>query len=616
MSISPITPDNSNQAWIKTDRYSTKLWGGLSAVALCISWLIPNHYQPWLGFHSEAWIGVWGLLLSFWVIFCLPQIKSWPLPIALCFVLCGLPWLQLVAGVLTNTSFAWISFVYLLSLCMSLLVGWHMQNHRPFLLLNILSGAVALGSVLSVVIQLVQWLQLYSSNPGSWFSLLIHPIKDTARPMSNIAQPNLLATLLVTGMVSLIWLHVQELIKRRWLMVLLIVLCLGLALTQSRVGMLELAVLAVLSLRFRSLWPVSGLAWLLPAMLVLRGLLFFLLPFVADTLDLGTNWRGVTQLSANADRLAIWLASLELIGMSPWVGQGWRSLLVPLMNTSVAGYLGQTHSILLDLLLWCGVPLGSLIIILSGLLLVGVYRRISKIEHLLAFMMVVALVLHALVELPHQSLHFLIVPVMALGALLSMQHTQDDSNQLGATSKLLTWPWMTVRLSWVSFILMWILAAASAHFMIKDYFRTEARMWQIRLEDNNGLPITEHEIPPMFALSHLQLMLELLPKTPSDKYSAQDLEWMERAVDGETTPTGHFTLMTNMALAGHTDRARYLMWTLNKSVPETERRYFKFRWQKLQQQYPNLANLNWIEPGQMLVRPEGGEKPFKAPKVP
>jgi O-antigen ligase len=616
MSILTSASSSSDEAWMATDRYSAKLWGGLIAVVLSISWLIPNHYQPWLGFHSEAWIGVWGLLLSLWAILFLPKVKSWPLPIALCLALCAMPWLQLATGLLPHVSFAWISFVYLISLCMALLVGWHIQNHRPKLLLNILSGGIVLGSVISVGIQLVQWLQLYASNPGSWFSLLIHPIKDSARPMSNIAQPNLLATLLVTGMACLLWLHIQDLIKRRWLIMFLVILCFGLALTQSRVGMLELAVLSVLSLRFRRLWPDSLLAWLLPAMLVFRGLLFFILPIIADALDLGTSWRGVEQITANTDRLTIWRASLELIGMSPWVGQGWRSMLVPLMNIPVAGYLGQTHSILLDLLLWCGVPLGSLIILMVCLMFVGVYRRISKLEHLLVFMMVMALVPHALVELPHQSLPFLIIPGIAMGALLAMQNLQDDSKQQSLSDRLCNWPWRTVSLSWPMFVLIWLMAAVSAHFMIKDYFRAEAHMWQIRLEDNNGLPITEHEVPPMLALGHLQSMLELLPKKPSEKYSAQDLEWMERALDGEPTPTGHFVLMASMALAGHNDRARYLMWTLNKSIPESERRYFKPRWQQLQQQYPQLAQLKWPEKDQMLVKPQGGEKPFKAPKVP
>jgi O-Antigen ligase/Protein glycosylation ligase/Virulence factor membrane-bound polymerase, C-terminal len=607
---------NPNPPMIAAAHFSARLWGGICAVGLATSWLLPNHYQPWLSFHSEAWIGIWGLVLALWVLLCLPKVQSWPLAAVACLALCAVPWVQYAFGILVESGQAWVSTVYLLSLGISLMVGWQMQIHRQYLLMNILMGGVVIGSVLSVSIQVVQWLQLYSNQPGSWFSLLIFPIKDTARPMSNLAQPNMLATLLVTGMVGLLWLYQQTLIKRWSVFVGLVFLCFGLALTQSRIGMIELAGIAFVSWHFRALWRDRTMAWWLPAILLLRGLFFLLLPTLAAWLDLETSWRGIEQISQNSDRWIIWVASIELLSMNPWWGQGWRSLLTPLMSTSAQGYLGQTHSIVLDILLWVGVPLGILLIGACTVLIVGIYRRINTIEQALALMVLLVILAHALVELPHHHLHFLIVPAMTLGSLLAMQRLSISHMPTGRWARLFSLPWIQVHWSSLMLSVAWVMAALSAHYIIKDYFRVEAHMWQIRLEDNNGLPITEHEIRPMFALNHLQSMLEFLPKQAHNRYSARDLEWMERSVNGETSPSSHFSLMASMALAGHMDRARYLMWTLNKSVPEREAKFYRVQWQNLQQQYPQLAELKWPEKGQALVKPQGGEKPFKAPKVP
>lgn len=596
---------------LSTQLFSTRLWGGLFAIALAINWLLPNHYFPWLAFHSEAWAGVWGLVLVLWVLLCLPPLRSWHLPAAVCLILSAIPWLQYAFGVLEISGQAWLSSVYLLSLSLALMVGWQMQLHRPYLLMNILASGVVIGSLVSVSIQLIQWLQLYSSQPGSLFSLLIFPIKDTARPMSNLAQPNLLSTLLVTGMASLLWLHLQNLLKR-WLTIFgLVLLCFGIALTQSRVGILELGVLALASWHFRRLWKDRQMAWWLPAIFGVRIVLFWMLPVLASWLDLETTWRNIAQISQNSDRWIIWVASVELISTSPWWGYGWRSMLSPLMQTSAMGYLGHTHSIILDLVLWCGIPLALLILAVFVVMALGVYRRIKTIEHALAMMLIMPMGVHAVVELPHQFLNFLIVPAMAFGALLAMQY-EPSAQAPRKHGFLLNFPWIQVPLSNLMLWLVWGVAAISAHFIIKDYFRAEAYTWQIRLEDNNGLAVTEHIVPPMFALNQLQGMVEFLPKKPQKNLSPTDLEWMERSLDGETAPSNHFVLMANMALAGQMDRAKYLMWTLVKSVPAQEANMFRQRWLGLQQQYPELASLSWPQRGVPLVKPSTGQLPYKA----
>jgi hypothetical protein len=291
--------------------------------------------------------------------------------------------------------------------------------------------------------------------------------------------------------------------------------------------------------------------------------------------------------------------------------------LAPMMGTSASGYLGQTHSILWDLVLWCGIPLGVSLILLAIYVLTAIFRRIANMEQLIVYSMVVVILPHALLELPHHTLHFLLVPALALGALLAMQAQTLKDEPSRKWDSFFDTLWKPVPWSWLMFSLGWLLAAISAHFMIKDYFRAEASMWQLRLEDNKGLPLTEHEVPPMFALSQLQSMMELLPMRIHSRYSLQDLAWMEQAVDGETTPTGHFVLMANMALAGQTDRARYLMWTLSKSLPQQEARKFKQRWVALQQQHPKLSSLQWPETGQTASqRPVGGSSALKAPTPP
>ena len=41
----------------KSDRpIMTPFWLALWACTLALGWLLPNHYRPWVSFHSDAWI--------------------------------------------------------------------------------------------------------------------------------------------------------------------------------------------------------------------------------------------------------------------------------------------------------------------------------------------------------------------------------------------------------------------------------------------------------------------------------------------------------------------------------------------------------------------------------
>lgn len=593
--------------------FSEKVWGSLAVGALAITWLIPNHYFPWLSFHNEAWMAVWAALACTWVLLRFGVSGRTPMPALALLALSALPWIQYWSGLIPAPGQAWISSVYLLGAGVCVAAGWTSQMNRPKQLINLIAIGVVASGCISVAIQLIQWMNIYSEDPISWFSLLIFPIHESARPLANIGQPNQLATLLASGIVCAVWLYGQNIIKMPGAVAIVIALSLGLSLTQSRVGILQLIALLALALVYRKLWQTPKFLRLFALALVLRVVFHFVMPLIANALALDKPWRSIEQMAVNSDRWMIWVASLELLLAQPITGYGWRSLLEPLTHTSALGYLGHPHNILLDLLLWCGIPLGLLIILLSGGLLARLMMRIGHSEQVPVFMLIAVMLVHALVEFPHQYFHLLLIPCFALGVLLAMIDS-SPSAPTGTNTKptgvkpSLDWLLGTFRTTGAVIIMSLTLAWGSAYFLIGEYLRIEDHTRRILLLSHNNVPLYSYDTPPMFALSHMSNVLEVSIMRPSQKYSLDTLIWMENVTAAETSQQAHFNLAASLALAGYRDRARYLVWTLAKSSSTNAWNLYKQRWEFLQQQNPQLGDLAWPQNEDLIAKPTLGRE--------
>lgn len=266
------------------------------------------------------------------------------------------------------------------------------------------------------------------------------------RAGGNLRQPNHLSSLLLWSMASLIWLHdslveksngkPQLLLWRAVAVMALVCLIFGDVLTVSRTGAICIILLAVWGVLDRQLSRFTRV-------------LLFVAPLIYGLCWLGmSEWSraagagfiGDTQLSKSdlsSSRFAIWSNTFELIKQNPWLGVGWGEFnfawsLTPFPNRPVA-FFDHTHNLPLNLLVELGIPLGTLVLALLtwALWKAFVACRITPQPHgtmvRTAFVMVLMMVVHSMLEYPLWYAYFLLPTAFALGVCLGHSTPSDDA---------------------------------------------------------------------------------------------------------------------------------------------------------------------------------------------
>ena len=169
-----------------------------AASLVLLSWSAPNHYRPWTSFHAELAMALALIVAGSWALWHyraeprqVPHLALAALAAAL------IPLAQLQTGVVFFAGDFWIVALYLLGFALAQIIGFRIAAadgiDRVF---AFFSWVVLTGSLLSVYIALYQWQQL------DYLWIFAEPMPPHGRPGANLAQPNLLATLLVFGLTA------------------------------------------------------------------------------------------------------------------------------------------------------------------------------------------------------------------------------------------------------------------------------------------------------------------------------------------------------------------------------------------------------------------------------
>ena len=392
----------------------------MTLIFFSLAWLIPNHYPPWVNFHSEftAFLGLAFLTLA-WLKrsqanVAIPSIAGAVL------ALVAIPWAQYIAGLVFYAGDAFMSSFYGLGFAVAITLGYahSMQPDRASGVVWLLPAHALLGAALtSGLLAVLQWLSLTDS-----LATFVTTTDIGDRAMANLGQPNQLGTLLLMGLVALVLFF--ELFKTSHL--LLIVgssfLTWAMVLTESRSAMLSALVMAgflLYKIRARSLLGTPLRLQSLPTLLwlVLFGLAVASLPWVNSALLLASD-RDIA-LFENNGRVAIWLQTLYAICESPWFGYGWN-------QTSVAQAAGALHSpgelaftnahnIVLDLLAWVGLPLGLLVTAGFTYWLYARVKAVQSTQAIYAMAMLLPVLVHSLLEFPFAYAYFLLTAGLLIG---------------------------------------------------------------------------------------------------------------------------------------------------------------------------------------------------------
>jgi O-antigen ligase len=203
---------------------------------------------------------------------------------------------------------------------------------------------------------------------------------------------------------------------------------LGITLSGSRTGLIGVVVLAVWGLLDRRLSRFS------------RGLLLAAPLLCAASVGLTSWWadlQGVALIGAAArvgqadlssSRFAIWRDALALIQAQPWLGVGFGEFnfawtLTPLPNRPTE-FFDHTHNLPLQLAAELGLPLAGLVLGLLVWSLWQAWRHCSALSDetgapmRAAFVMVLMMALHSLLEYPLWYAHFLLPTGLIAGLCL------------------------------------------------------------------------------------------------------------------------------------------------------------------------------------------------------
>ncbi len=393
------------------------------AVFVALPWLLETRVQPWTTFYPDWLIALVTLSLLAWVLIRSPAglpATFFPLGVA---ALGTVPFLQAVTGVTAFPTDGAVAALYVAGFALAVLAGFRSEALAPGRAADALLTGLLIAAVLSVGLQLYQWLDL------SWFGSLVRDLPPRGRPFANVGHPNLLATLQVWGLIALWWAYERKAIGPVGALVGVTFLLLGVAMTQSRAGWLELALLAcVACVRLPALKRHAPRA----AVLALVGgfaLAVIVWPTLGSELGRGPVLALADQVVAGK-RPAIWRLGLDAIGARPWFGWGWSQggdahVALAAEHATIQVQTTYMHNVVIDMLLWNGIPIGLLAVAGFAVWYVRRWRERGTAAQRLLLLALGVFLVHSMLELPHGYALFL-VPA---GLMIGMVEAASKSRQ-------------------------------------------------------------------------------------------------------------------------------------------------------------------------------------------
>lgn len=492
----------------------------LAALLLSFAWLSPFHTYPWVTFSSE--LATFAAALTLFTLFLnrniqIPKLQLYILPVSF------IPLLQWSGGLVSDFSVALLSTAYLFGFLVMVAMGYNLSlqsSAREQLMKQVCWLLLIIASVTSLI-AMVQWLGFESSVYG------IMQLKGN-RPYANFGQPNNLATFLIVGLMGALFLYEKHKASL-WLLIpsslsILFAICL----TQSRTSLLVCIFICIYwvikqyknkpRLNFIKLFGWAATYFLIAG---------YLLPIIAQvmTTNVGEAVTHTASLAQRAgsghERLGMWMQIIHAIGERPWFGYGWNQTSVAVVESihfnTVQVWFNSAHNIVLDLLVWNGLPLGFLIIAYFAIWLFWLSKNAKDTISIVAILMVSAILMHAMLEFPQRYAYFL----LPMGFLLGLIQAQTPNlNSVILHRNIIRCVWLV---SLIVLLLIW-----------RDY-----KLFQ----ENSKLvfkqkPVSEEILgsSKILILTQFQQRLDWIALKPQTLMSDSDLSVIGEMVENKATP--------------------------------------------------------------------------------
>lgn len=551
-------------------------WLIVGALALSLGWLLPNHYAPWSSFHMDAWSAAVLLVMTLAVIVRSPSDIAWHPMAVLAAILVCVPWLQYAGGLIFLAGVSWISSIYLLGLLLALLVGANWERTSPGQLGDYLFLAIGIAALVSVGLQLYQWLLLDGLDVWSMG-------QGTGRPFANFGQPNQLATLLLWALLGTAWAVVRYRIRPWTAAFSAVYLLFGLALTASRTAWVAVLLMTVACWIWRPLWPNRAVPWLVTALATIFAVYVLSMGWISEALMIAPAEPQDIARVGTETRPAIWAMFGDAAFQHPFAGYGWGPLSaaqieVAVNHSAMNTVYSHSHNLLLDLVLWCGIPIGLAVFLYLAYWLWIRIKCVRNAEDALMALFVIVVVNHAMLEFPLQYAYFL----LPLGLLAGALETRLPSRKV----------WVSGRKMVVA---LWLLAGLLLTLLIRDYWQIERAYQALRFEWAGYTAKAPVQPPDLLLLNQWHGFVWFVRLEPSANMSAADIELM-RALTRLYPSAGFFhKLATALALNNQSEEAQWWLKRVCKISTAHQCNAVRRTWANQSLKDPKIARVKWPE---------------------
>jgi hypothetical protein len=553
----------------------SSFWLVAWSFGLAVGWLLPNHYVPWIAFHFDVWIASWLALAAGVVVFRTLGPVDFHRLALVCVCLMGVPFFQYWFGLLPFVGQAWLGAAFLMGLLVSLILGAHWESSSPSQAVDGLFLAIGTAAVVSVGLQLYQWFGLSVDALDLWVMGA-----TTARPFANFIQPNQLATFLLWALLACAWGVARGQIGRRVAVFMAMYLLFGIALTQSRTAFVAIVALVVVSYFWRHLWASKAVAWVVAGLAVYYFVCLGVIPIIAGALDTDAGL-GMAARSGGELRIPAYKLLVDAAVHSPLWGYGWAQtaeaqLAVAENHPALGGIFMQSHNLFLDLIVWCGIPIGALLSITLTGWFAGKARRVISAENAILVMFVGVVAWHAMLELPLHYAYMLLPTGLVMG-VLNCRLAEP------VVARGRRWQFGAVLLA----------AVALLAVITRDYLRIEENFYVLRFERARiGSKPLE---PPasVLILNHMNEFVRLGRTRAKIGMTAAELDWMSKAAHAYPSLGNLFTLSLALAWNERADEAQTLVNKLPKITTPIEYSGMRGIWQAQAKTDAMLAAIIW-----------------------
>lgn len=506
-----------------------------------------------------------------------------PLASSLMVVMSSLPLLQWAAGLLVHFGTALVSASYIAAMGLAVALGYTSVRQQSERLLTVWLAGIAAAALLNVPVQLIQWFQLHSEDLNSFANALVTPVAGGLRPSGMLLQPNQLATVQVWGLIALSWFLYKRMLSAAVYALLFAVLIAGVGLTQSRAGTLEVAVVLCLliPLRRQIARPLIPIMWGVGFTVLVIWSIYF--QEVANFLGVVNPAEG--RLSAiDGARIDAWKVFGGAVLRSPLVGYGITDSAYAYLSMAESHphwYIGQrfghAHNLIIDLALWVGIPLALVVVVVSA---VWLWKRLMGLRENVAgffpFAIISALLVHAMLELPHQFLYFLFPLGLAVGWLSAM-------GPVGRPVQLPSLAWAVCGL-----VVLGVAGVIAKDYLFYQERYTEWRFENLRIGTRPDIPVDKPLV-----LDQIYDELTLYRVDYPTPFPKDRLKWVEDATRGVPTPPAIYAAAKANMLAGETGRARTWMYRYNAIMSPELVAQTQGIWARDQTRFPELRAIDW-----------------------